>query len=509
MIRTSASPSYRQGYIVRRILLVVTVCAVAAWPAQAQDLVVDTLPLRAHTRFLADDLLMGRGTGSAGAAVAALYIESQCRRLGLDPVAGGYRQPVQLEAARIGIASRMIASTPRGSTEFLLVEDFVPDVGSAATLVGFAGPAVFVGDESVIESGQIGGLDLRGAVAVTVGPVRGPSVDTLAARGAIGLVHLVPDGETFQLYVRSRGPTRLYHRDRSIPSSFLPRLPAVLAGPRVTQTLLARATVDDSARPVVQPLAWSLRIGIESTRTPVEEANVACLLPGSGSRRDTAIVLSAHYDHLGVGAPDERGDSIYNGFSDNAAGVAMLLGVAETLVHQAAPELGFSLLLLFFTGEERGLLGSDYYVARPLWPLRQTAAVVNLDAGAPAAPPVSWRVAGIDSVDATGLGALTARVAAHHDWQVVTSPPRANSDYFPFHREGVPAIFLIPGAEPYEGLSADSSAALRQRWDHYHRPADHWSPDFPFAGLGRYATFALMVVQALDREPGALRRGRP
>jgi hypothetical protein len=320
------------------------------------------------------------------------------------------------------------------------------------------------------------------------------------------LLQLIPEGAPYQLYVRSRGATRLYHRDPTIRSSFLPAMPAVLAGPRVTRALLAGAVVDESARPVVQPLASTLRVHVESTRRPIEEANVACLLPGTGTRRDTAIVLSAHYDHLGVSVPDERGDSIYNGFSDNAAGVAMVLGIGEALTRTETVELGYSLLLLFFTGEERGLLGSDYYVAHPLWPLRQTAAVINLDAGAPPAPPVSWRVAGIDSTDGTGLGALATRVAGDRGWLVVTSPARANSDYFPFHREGVPAIFIVPGAEPYEGMSADSSVALRQRWDHYHQPADHWSPAFPFVGLGRYATFALLMVRALDRDSRERRR---
>ncbi|MDH3369641.1 MAG: M28 family peptidase, partial [Gemmatimonadota bacterium] len=329
---------------------------------------------------------------------------------------------------------------------------------------------------------------------------------TLASRGSVGMIHLIPESETFELYVRSRGRTRLYHRDRAVRSSFLPSMPALLAGPSVTRALLAGAMVDDNARPLAQPLAWSLRVEIESTRRPIEEANVACVLPGKGTRRDTAIVLSAHYDHLGVGLPDARGDSTYNGFSDNAAGVAMVLGIAEALTREETPPLGFSLLLLFFSGEERGLLGSDYYVAHPLWPLRQTAAVINLDAGAPPAPPVSWRVAGVDSADGTGLGALAARVAGGQGWQVVTSPARANSDYFPFHREGVPAMFIVPGSEAYEGMSVDSSVALRQRWDHYHQPADHWSPDFPFAGLARYAAFALMLVRALDRDPDGLRR---
>jgi Zn-dependent M28 family amino/carboxypeptidase len=152
-------------------------------------------------------------------------------------------------------------------------------------------------------------------------------------------------------------------------------------------------------------------------------------------------------------------------------------------------------LLLFFTGEEAGLLGSDYYVTRPLWPLYQVRAVINLDAGAPPAPPVTWRLAGVDS---SGLGATALAIAAARGWTATTSPPRPNSDYFPFIREGVPAVFIIPGAGPYEGLTADSSDALRRRWDRYHEPDDEWAEDFPFGGLRRYAEFALSLVRAID-----------
>ena len=147
------------------------------------------------------------------------------------------------------------------------------------------------------------------------------------------------------------------------------------------------------------------------------------------------------------------------------------------------------------TGEERGLLGSDHYVADPLWPLDRTLAVVNLDAGAPPAMPVSWRLAGVDS---SGLGAAAIRVARDRGWEVATSPPRANSDYFPFHRAGIPAVFVIPGPAPYEGLTADSSAALRSRWDRYHQASDHWYPRFPFEGLRRYAEFALLILGEVD-----------
>ncbi len=136
--------------------------------------------------------------------------------------------------------------------------------------------------------------------------------------------------------------------------------------------------------------------------------NVACHLSGADAgARDTAIAFTAHYDHLGVSVPDASGDSIYNGFSDNAAGVAMLLGIAQAAARGRVPPLRHSVLFLFFSGEERGLLGSDHFVTAPPWPLERMAAVINLDAGAPPGAPVSWRLAGVDS---SGIGGV-ARAA--------------------------------------------------------------------------------------------------
>jgi len=242
-------------------------------------------------------------------------------------------------------------------------------------------------------------------------------------------------------------------------------------------------------------LSDSIAVRIRYERRPVTASNVACLLPAMDPRAgDTAIAFSAHYDHLGVGMPDARGDSIYNGFSDNAAGVGMLLSIAQALGARGNRPR-HATLFLFFTGEEQGLLGSDYYVARPLWPLKKMLGVINLDAGAPPARPWSWRIAGGDR---GALGRIAQDVAADHGWSAITSPATPNSDYFPFARSGVPAIFIVPGPGPYQGLTADSSAALRRRWDHYHDPADEWSADFPFAGLGRYAEYAFYIGQALD-----------
>jgi hypothetical protein len=466
----------------------------------AQDEAVPVDALSAHTRFLSDDLLRGRGTGSDGARLAALYIESQCRRLGLQPVGGRYRHAVELDEATILPSTTLRLSRAQRTAEFLYPLDFVPNVGSAVTTHGFKGRAVFVGSEPELVTGNLPDLDLRGRVAVTVGPVRGVAVDTLIRRGAVGMVHLVPDLETFQLYVQSRGASRMFHRSNGTVSSFLPALPSILAGPRVVAAVVDGLALTPEGEPAPQTLSWSLHADVATTVRPIDEENVTCVLNGAHpAARDTAIALSAHYDHLGISLPDASGDSIYNGFSDNAAGVGMLLAIAETLTRPDHLTLRHSVLFLFFTGEERGLLGADAYVARPAWPLERTLALVNLDAGAPPAPPVSWRLAGVDSI---GLGAVALRVASRRGWHVSTSAPRANSDYFPFHRRGVPAVFVIPGARPYEGLSEDSSTALRRQWDHYHRASDQWHPDFPFAGLQRYAAFALDIVREADSTGG-------
>ncbi len=461
----------------------------------AAQVPIDTLALRAHTYFLAHDLLEGRGTGTRGARLAASYIASQCRALGLQPVAGKYLHAFSLEEASVETSTHL--TVRNGATEevFRYPRDFTPDVGTVRTLVGFRGPAVYVGPSQDITAGSLRGLDLAGSVAVTDGATNDlPAIDTLKARGVVGVVHLVSDFRTYRLYRNSRGGGRMYHSDSTIESSFLPGLPSVIASPQLSYSLvIGQGEVMSRSR---GPLGPSVSYELSTQRRRFESSNVACLLPGTERlTADTAIAFSAHYDHLGIGTPDETGDSIYNGFSDNAAGVAMLLAIAEAMATDTAFPMRHSALFLFFVGEERGLLGSDYYVSHPAWPLDRTLAVINLDAGAPPGVLTSWRLAGVDS---SSLETTAVRIGLERGWQITTSPARANSDYYPFIRHGVESIFLIPGSGNYEGLSADSSKALRERWDSYHHPADAWDNDFPFSGLKRYAEYAYLIGRALD-----------
>jgi len=446
--------------------------------------IIDTLAIRAHTFFLASDLLEGRGTGSPGADLAAAYITAQCRGLGLRPVGSDFAQEVPLAEAVVDSASLLVQAQD-ATRRYVYPRDFLPDFGGERGLASFAGPAVYGGSPVALA----GLPDVRGAVVLTAASLRDRALlDSLARRGAVGLVQIVTDSAIFDLYRTSRGGSRMAMAEPGIATSLLPTLPWILGAPRIAR---------DMALAIPGPAGAELAVQLHLSHRRVSARNVACLLSGAATgARDTAIMFTAHYDHLGVGAPDQRGDSIYNGFSDNAAGVGMLLAIAQAMARGPGEPMRHSVIFLFPTAEEHGLLGSDYYAARPLWPLARTAGVINLDAGAPPAPPTSWRIAGGDR---SPLGTVAMDVALARGWSATTSPATPNSDYYPFARSGVPAIFIIPGPGPYEGLTSDSSVALRRSWDHYHQAGDEWRLDFPFRGLQRYAEYAYLVARALDR----------
>jgi len=483
--------------------LAAAVAAPAALAAQAP--VIDSLALRAHTYFLAHDLLEGRGTGSRGGAVAALYIASAAERIGLRPagVGGTWFQDVPLVDATIDTAAtalELVVATPDGPARatFASPSDFIPNAGTARTLVPIEGELVWVGTAAEILARPGALPPLAGRVAV-MGGVFGPNgaaADTLRAHGCAGVLEVIPSADAYRQYRAARGPSRLYVDDPAVTSSFAPDLPAYLVHPALAVRLFPRLAESDSLGPPAVLAGRHVRITLGLRRRSVGARNVVAVLPGSDpARRGEFVVFTAHLDHLGFSIPDARGDSLYNGFSDNAAGSAMLLAIAQALLARPPAR---SVLFLWTTGEELGLLGADYFVARPVVALDRIAAVVNLDAGAPPAPPTRWNVqGGIRS----SLGAVAADVARAQGWETQLQSASPNSDHYPFLRAGVPAVFLVPAPGPFEGLTSDASQALRRRWDHYHQPGDEWASDFPFSGLVRYATYGLLLGQAAADGP--------
>ena len=455
---------------------------------------IDTMALRAHTRFLSSDSLQGRGTGTHGERLAARYIAAQLRALGLTARSDSFSHAVPLKQAQID-AARLILRDVRDSAVFSTT-DFVINTGGERALSDFAGNAVFVG--TVEHALAANDAALSGQVLVVAGTL-GADAQTLVPRwlkaGVQGVILLIPDSAQFQLFSRSRGEARYYIAADVNEPIWQSALPMVLVGPRVMRalspdigTLIGQLSRNGALAPV--PLQRRVELSVQTTVRDLNSRNIIGVVPGTDPRlRGQFVMYTAHYDHLGVSTPDQRGDSIYNGFSDNAAGVAMLLAIAQEMKRNPPAR---SVAFLFLTGEERGLLGSTYYVSSPTIPLDSTVAVINLDAGAPPAPPVEWRIAGGTS---NALGAMAQQIGAAHGWKVDLSPPSPNSDYWPFHTHNVPAVFIVPGSR-WENVSDAERDALRARWDRYHRADDEWSAQFPFSGLRRYAEFALELGRA-------------
>jgi Zn-dependent M28 family amino/carboxypeptidase len=220
--------------------------------------------------------------------------------------------------------------------------------------------------------------------------------------------------------------------------------------------------------------------------------NVAAVLPArSGNTTGQLVGLTAHFDHLGVGRPDARGDSIYNGFLDDAIGIAMIMDVAKRWVKSPGDR---PLAILFFNLEEQGLLGSKALVARadagPV--LDRMGLLVGVDAGSPAGEAIRWQLMGASPPHAGGR--LTDSLARARGWTDTTTPPRAISDVFPFSQRGVPVVFPIPGAT-WKGYTTEQRAEAMRQFDHYHQPADEWRADFPMTGTAAFADWLWDIVR--------------
>jgi Zn-dependent M28 family amino/carboxypeptidase len=195
------------------------------------------------------------------------------------------------------------------------------------------------------------------------------------------------------------------------------------------------------------------------------------------------VLYGAHWDHLGIGPPDARGDRIYNGALDNASGVASVLELAR--MFKASPRTGRSVYFIAFTAEEKGLLGSEYYAAHPVTPLGTTVALLNLDG-------MNFnglaKDTGLRGNAKSELDDLVTRFAADQGRRITPDPhPEAGSffraDHFSLAKAGVPAITLSGGTDLVKGGTAAGEAAYRDYVEHrYHQPADEWRADWDYAG---------------------------
>ncbi len=494
------------------------VLSAAAVPAE--DAAADRV--RGHVQFLASDELEGRDTGSRGYAVAAQYVAAQFASLGLKP--GGTRGSWFLQVpfrrashsalphVRLRVGNRTIelaAGVDAALQPGLLEQNRSIDAG-----------LVFVGhglNEPTLGLDDYAGLDVRGKIVVAFSGSPGtlPSEvrahldaskpEAAARRGAIGLVEITAEPTGAPRRFSSLGRARVDWVDAAGKTGASSLLRARLAlTAKATERLfegartpLATLRAQAKARRPMRGFALPARLAInaQSSWQNFSSPEVIGLLPGSDPKlAHEHVVLMGHLDHLGVKEDARPGeDSIYNGALDNAAGIATMLEAAREFV-STGKRPRRSILFIANTGEEKGLLGADYFAWHPTVPIKQIVAAVDLDM-----PLLTY-----DFTDVVAFGAdhstvaRTVAQAARGMGIAVSSDPMpeqsifVRSDHYQFVRRGVPAILLFTGY-------ANGGKA---RWDHffakvYHRTNDDISQPINWKAGARYAKLNYEIARAL------------
>jgi Zn-dependent M28 family amino/carboxypeptidase len=233
------------------------------------------------------------------------------------------------------------------------------------------------------------------------------------------------------------------------------------------------------------PLKATMTANARAQVATITSHNVVGYLPGK-KYPDETVIYSAHWDHLGIGRPDDRGDTIYNGALDNATGIAQILEQARAFARE--PRTDRSVVFLAVTAEEKGLLGSEYYAQNPLFPAAKTAGVINTDGGQIWGPAKNFTISGSAKLDL--LDMLIAEGKKQGRYYSADPHPEAGhfyrSDHFSFAKVGVPAISFGDGNDLVNGGVARGEALSQEYVEkHYHQPSDEWSSAWDFTGMAQ------------------------
>ncbi|HEX4736785.1 MAG TPA: M28 family metallopeptidase [Allosphingosinicella sp.] len=486
---------------------------------------------RAHVTFLADDRLEGRDTGSRGHEIAAAYVASQFIGLGLAPGGenGGWFQQVPFRSATLDGPVSLSISGPEGNRSFENGADAIVGPSLLEQQQDVSAPVVFAGygiDAPAEGIDDYKGLDVRGKfvailsgvptglpseIAAHLGDDKGPAA---ARHGAIGLITLYVDparpfamraGAIRRPAISWVGKDGKEGRDApGLRASLLlggAGADALFAGaPSTFSEIRTAAAKDGHVRGF--PLATSVHLQRKSAWTSFTSPEVIGLLPGSDPKlRGEYVVLMGHLDHLGMRPNAKPGeDAVYNGALDNAAGVATMLEAARAFA-ESGQRPRRSILFIANTGEERGLLGADYFAHYPTVPAGQIAAVVDLDM-----PLLLYHFTDVIAFGAghSQVAEAVARAAGQMGLALSPDPmPEENifvrSDHYDFVKQGVPAIMLATGfanggAEKWKGFLHGA----------YHHVNDDLTQPIDWDSGARFAELNYRISRELanaDRRP--------
>ncbi len=525
----------------RKTLLILAVSTVLVLSSSSQQTSAPASPAAtprydgaswwSYVKFLASDEMEGRETGSLALRRAEDFVVEQLKHDGLEPAGStGYFQNVQFESRQIIEKDSRIALLHGKQVEPLTLGDdaiFNTRVDLAPSVEA---PMVFVGyGLTVPEKGydDLAGLDLQGKVAVMLAGAPSDIPGALASHyqtagerwkamkkaGVVGIVTILNpasmDIPWSRISANRTHPSMaLTGREfddtagEKLAITFNPERAEKLfeGSPQSFQDILAIAKDRQPLPRFV--LAHSIQATAAVNKKMLESANVVAKLPGSDpSLKNEYVVVSAHIDHIGIGEPI-NGDRIYNGAMDNASGCAVLLDLADAL--KKSPEkLRRSVLLVFVTGEEKGLLGSRYFTAHPTVKPGSMIADINIDMFLPIVPLKVLTVYGLAESD---VGDRARETAEALGLRVQPDPePLRNSfirsDQYNFIRHGIPALAMKVGFEigsPEQKIFKDW---LTQR---YHAPSDDLDQPVDLAAAAKYEEMIHALTVRLanqDRRP--------
>jgi hypothetical protein len=511
----------------------------AATAATAGAPTADKAAIRAHLTFLADDLLEGRDTGTRGYDIAANYVAAQFAQYGLAPKGsqGSFLQSVPLRSSRAAPGATLVELSSAAGVERLSGDsEYAIGASVLDPRPGAAAPLVFVGYG--IHADRFGhndyaNVDVKGKIVVVLQgkPGRFPTEEgahfgstrekrkLAAQRGAVGLVTLwTPSAEKAMSFSKNLEqqafPVMTWLDAAGKPAHSLPALQddvslSVAASKKLfTQVdarlddIFALAAADKPLAPI--DLKMTMRLSHQRVLGEVRSNNVVGMIEGSDPRlKHEVVVLMAHLDHLGQ-VREKSGDNIFNGAMDNASGVATLIETAR-LFSQSAQRPKRSILFLALTGEEKGLLGSDYFAQNPTVQAGAMVASVNLDM-----PVLTFDFKNVVAFGAehSSLKGSVVRATGKMGLSLIADPwPTlgvfTRSDHYMFVRQGIPSIFLAPGMGSFNENEDGAKLWGTFLSTHYHQPSDDLKQPFNFDAAARFAqlnyNIALEVANASEK----------
>ena len=500
--------------------------------------------IRAHIRFLSDTLLQGRAPGTPGYDIAARYVATELEGMGLHPaVSGKWYQPVPLEKAVTDEAASSFALTVNGkqqqlsdAKDYMLSTWFATPAGKDTKAESDVdAPIVFVGFGVTAPDQKYddyAGVDVHGKIIATIygAPSSFPSTErayysdgvikakNAVTHGAAGVISIMLP-EDWKRYPWEwlvpqiqMGEMHWLNKD-GVPHDFFPQLKGyVLLNEKTAEALFAGApktlgqvfAAAKASKPQSFALPATARIHTVANTTVIESPNIVAELKGSDpSLRDQYVVYTAHVDHLGI-CPAVDGDNVCHGALDNASGTASLLEIARAYAALPKPPRR-SVLFVFVTGEEMGLLGSDYFAHYPTVPLKSIVANVNID-GAPGAyfPMKDVVVLGSEHSNMSEQVNSAAK-ALGYDLSPDPMPEEVlfiRSDQYSFVLQGVPAVDITDGVKSTDPKINGLEVVKKWLVTRYHTPLDNMDQPIDFDSAAKGSVMNFLVGYEVAQRPG-------